>query len=247
MSSPPPPPTNPLKRPSISSTASQPVGKKQRTHPLRQTSFPTSLDAAERSFGPTSDAGSLTGSFTGSLGGASGDGIFAAGRGKKRGRKSKAEKERERERDDALSSRGGDARLGSADADGSVRGGMNGGGGGPDDGDDDDDDDEGELFGREEGTTDTEAEKKNLAYVSRESVTTRVWNLVDRITDNYSDDLVYWLMLLTRRNPNDMTYTSESSFGRNRFAVLSTMRFRNPSQPVWLLRSTVSPRSSLVR
>lgn len=166
MSSP-PPPVNPLKRPSISSTASQPLGKKPRTHPLRQTSFPTGLDAAERSFGPTSDAGSLTGSFTGSLGGASGDGIFAAGRAKKRGRKSKAEKERERERDDAASSRGGDTRLGSADADGSVRGGMNGGGG-QDEGDDDYDDDEGELFGREEGATDTEAEKKNLAYVSRE-------------------------------------------------------------------------------
>ncbi|KAJ5182934.1 hypothetical protein N7492_000550 [Penicillium capsulatum] len=167
MSSPPPPqpPTNSLKRPSISSTTSQPLGKKQRTHPLRQTSFPASLDAGERSFGPTSDAGSLTGSFTGSLGGASGDGVFAAGRGKKRGRKSKAEKERERERDDVLSSRGGDTRLGSADAEGSVRGGMNGGGGGQDDGDDDDDDDEGELFGREEGTTDTEAEKKNLAIL----------------------------------------------------------------------------------
>lgn len=131
-------------------------------HPLRQTSFPT-LEA-ERSFGATSDAGSVTGSYTGSLGGTSADGIFAgAARGKKRGRKSKAEKEREREREDALSSRAGDARLGSADAEGSVRGGMGGGGG--DDGYEDDDDDEGELLGREEGTTDTEAEKKNLAYV----------------------------------------------------------------------------------
>jgi hypothetical protein len=40
-----------------------------------------------------------------------------------------------------------------------------GGGGGGDDADYDEDDDEGELLGREEGTTDTEAEKKNLAYV----------------------------------------------------------------------------------
>lgn len=134
-------------------------------HPLRQTSFPT-LEA-ERSFGAASDAGSVTGSYTGSLGGGSADGIFAgAARGKKRGRKSKAEKEREREREDALSSRAGDGRLGSADAEGSVRGmGGGGGGGGGDDGYDDDDDDEGELLGREEGTTDTEAEKKNLAYV----------------------------------------------------------------------------------
>ncbi|KAJ5241158.1 uncharacterized protein N7469_002749 [Penicillium citrinum] len=173
MSSPPPyqTPTNSLKRPSISSVSSQPIGKKQRMHPLRQTSFPVNLDAAERSFGATSDAGSVTGSFTGSLGGASADGVFAgAARGKKRGRKSKAEKERERERDDAVSSRAGDtARMGSVDGEGSVRGGMGGGGGGggqnADDADEDDDDDEGELLGREEGTTDTEAEKKNLAIL----------------------------------------------------------------------------------
>lgn len=131
-------------------------------HPLRQTSFPNF--EAERSFGTASDAGSVTGSFTGSLGGASADGIFA--RGKKRGRKSKAEKEREREREDALSFRAGDGtRLGSADVEGSVRGGM-GGGGGADDADEDEDEDEGELFGREEGATDMEAEKKNLAYVA---------------------------------------------------------------------------------
>lgn len=104
----------------------------------------------------------MTGSFTGSLGGTSADGVFAnAARGKKRGRKSKAEKEREREREDALSSRAG---FGSVDGEGSVRGGMGGGGG--DDVDEDEDDDEGELLGREEGTTDTEAEKKNLAYVA---------------------------------------------------------------------------------
>lgn len=133
-------------------------------HPLRQTSFPTGLDVVDRSFGATSDAGSVTGSFTGSIGGASADGVFAgAARGKKRGRKSKAEKDREREREDAMSLRAGDARLGSVDAEGSVRGG--GGAGGGDDADYDEDDDEGELLGREEGTTDTEAEKKNLAYV----------------------------------------------------------------------------------
>ncbi|KAJ5786017.1 Histone-fold [Penicillium pulvis] len=167
MSSPPPyqTPTTSLKRPSISSTTSQPIMKKQRMHPLRQTSFPANLEPTERSFGGTSDAGSVTGSFTGSLGGTSADGIFAgAARGKKRGRKSKADKERER--DDAMSTRTGDAgRFGSADAEGSVRGGM-GGGRPADDGDDyDDDDDEGELLGREEGATDTEAEKKNLAIL----------------------------------------------------------------------------------
>lgn len=135
-------------------------------HPLRQTSFPANLDSAERSFSAASDAGSVTGSFTGSLGGTSADGIFAgAARGKKRGRKSKVERERDRERDDALSLRAGDARLGSVDAEGSIRGGVGGGGGGADDTYDDDDDDEGELLGREEGATDTEAEKKNLAYV----------------------------------------------------------------------------------
>ncbi|EAU31217.1 conserved hypothetical protein [Aspergillus terreus NIH2624] len=162
MSSP-PPPGNPLKRPSISSTTSQ-SAKRPRMHPLRQTSFPTTIDTDARTLGATSDAGSVTGSFTGSLGGTSADGVFRTS--KKRGRKSKAEKERERE--DAASVRGAaDGRL-SVDAEGaSVRAGGNaaGGGGGGDDDDDEDFEDEGELLGREEGTTDTEAEKKNLALL----------------------------------------------------------------------------------
>ncbi|KAE8371240.1 hTAFII28-like protein conserved region-domain-containing protein [Aspergillus bertholletiae] len=157
MSSPPPP--NSLKRPSISSSVSQPLGtnpKRPRMHPLRQTSFPATLDVDSRTYGAASDAGSVTGSFTGSLGGTSADGVF---RNKKRGRKSKAEKERERE--DAAR---GEMRS-SVDAEGSVRAGATGGGGG-DDGDDDEDfEDEGELLGREEGATDTEAEKKNLALL----------------------------------------------------------------------------------
>ncbi|PLB51879.1 histone-fold-containing protein [Aspergillus steynii IBT 23096] len=177
MSSPPPPPSNPLKRPSISSSASQPLGgssKRARMHPLRQTSFPTTIDADPRGFSAASDTGSVTGSFTGSLGGASADGVFS-GKAKKRGRKSKAEKERE-QREDALSARGGaETRFGSVDADGqSVRGGGAGGtgggagagGAGGEEADDDEDfDDEGELLGREEGATDTEAEKKNLALL----------------------------------------------------------------------------------
>jgi transcription initiation factor TFIID subunit 11 len=132
-------------------------------HPLRQTSFPAGSDIDSRAY---SDAGSVTGSFTGSLGGASaatGEGIFAAG-GKKRGRKKKADKERE----DAGSARGGldgrSTRMGSADYDGSsVRGGAAGGAGGDDVDEDEDLDDEGELLGGDEGPTDTEAEKKNLA------------------------------------------------------------------------------------
>ncbi|KAI9037020.1 transcription initiation factor TFIID subunit 11 family protein [Aspergillus affinis] len=180
MSSPPPPPSNPLKRPSISSSASQPLGggssKRARMHPLRQTSFPTTIDADSRAFASAaSDAGSVTGSFTGSLGGASADGVFSGTKAKKRGRKSKAEKERE-QREDAMSARGGAetrSRFGSVDADGqSVRGGQGtaggggGGVGGGEDADDDEDfDDEGELLGREEGATDTEAEKKNLALL----------------------------------------------------------------------------------
>ncbi|PKX96656.1 transcription initiation factor TFIID subunit 11 family protein [Aspergillus novofumigatus IBT 16806] len=174
MSSPPPhpAPTNPLKRPSISSSASQPLGsnpKRPRMHPLRQTSFPASIDNDQRTFSATSDAGSVTGSFTGSLGGTSADGVFlgAAKKGK-RGRKSKAEKEREREqREDAASLRG-ETRLGSVDADGmSVRaGGTARGDAAGDDGDEDEDfDDEGELLRGEEGVTDTEAEKKNLALL----------------------------------------------------------------------------------
>ncbi|RAL06978.1 uncharacterized protein BO97DRAFT_429724, partial [Aspergillus homomorphus CBS 101889] len=180
-----PPPTNPLKRPSISSTTSQPAGgassstsshynpKRPRMHPLRQTSFPNTmdLDSSSRAY---SDAGSVTGSFTGSLGGTSADGVFLT-KGKKRGRKSKAEKERELLREEGNLRAGGMMdRLGSVDADGaSVRGGAGGegsggpggggGGAGGDDDEDDEGDDEGELLRREEGTTDTEAEKKNLA------------------------------------------------------------------------------------
>ncbi|KAJ9311088.1 hypothetical protein DTO271D3_8677 [Paecilomyces variotii] len=171
MSSPPPlqqNPPNPRKRPSISSTASQQGIKRPRMHPLRQTSFPASSVTDPRAFSAASDAGSVTGSFTGSLGGASvgtGEGVFAGAKMKKRGRKSKAEKERERE--DAMSTRAGTVdgtRTGSVDADGSsVRA---GGGGGGDDADEDEDfDDEGELLGGDEGPTDTEAEKKNLAIL----------------------------------------------------------------------------------
>ncbi|ODM19988.1 hypothetical protein SI65_04974 [Aspergillus cristatus] len=192
MSSPPPyTPPNPLKRSmtSLSATstnANTTAHKRPRMHPLRQTSFPTTIDDP-RSGAPfsaaASDAGSVTGSFTGSL-----DGIFSgAGSamvpkgGKKRGRKSKAEKEREkeREREEGISARGGEGRVGSVDVDGgSVRGGATGhtggggggggntGAGGNEDAEEDEDFDyEGELLGREEGATDIEAEKKNLALL----------------------------------------------------------------------------------
>lgn len=158
MSSPPPyqPPTNPLKRPSISAASSQSNVKRPRNHPLRQTSFPSSTDPDTRPFSALSDGGSVNGSFTGNL-----DGNIS--RAKKRGRKSKAEKERERE--DAASAGGGpDTRLGSADPD--AVGAPGGGQPGEEEAEDDDLDDEGELLGREEGVTDVEAEKKNLAYVS---------------------------------------------------------------------------------
>ncbi|KAL2810175.1 hTAFII28-like protein conserved region-domain-containing protein [Aspergillus granulosus] len=162
MSSP-PPPSNPLKRTSISS-ASQPYPKRPRAHPLRQTSFPADPDL--RGFSATSDAGSVTGSFTGSVGGASVDGVFK----RKRGRKSKAEKERERERERERSEDVGSVRTGAGYAGAGTTGGGGGGGGGnnAEDGDEEDDfDDEGELLGREEGgtATDTEAEKKNLALL----------------------------------------------------------------------------------
>lgn len=172
-----------------STNANATAHKRPRMHPLRQTSFPTTIDDP-RSGAPfsaaASDAGSVTGSFTGSLDGAfsgAGSAMVPKG-GKKRGRKSKAEKEREREREreEGISARGGEERVGSVDVDGgSVRGGVTGntgggggggggggntGAGGNEDAEEDEDfDDEGELLGREEGATDIEAEKKNLACV----------------------------------------------------------------------------------
>lgn len=179
MSSPPPASPNPLKRPPLSSSTSQQLGPKRSRlqHPLRQTSFASTVDSDLRGINTAatpSDAGSVTGSFTGSVGGTSSvDGVFAAklNRGK-RGRKSKGEKERERE--DYPGKTGGSgsgrARMGSADDGSIVAGGR--GAAGADDADvaedeDDFDEAEGELLGGDErGVTDTEAEKKNLAYVS---------------------------------------------------------------------------------
>lgn len=214
-------------------------------HPLRQTSFPN-LEA-ERSFGATSDAGSVTGSFTGSLGGTSADGVFAnAARGKKRGRKSKAEKEREREREDALSSRAGDGtRFGSVDAEGSTRGGLGGGGTGGDDLDEDEDDDEGELLGREEGTTDTEAEKKNLAYVALCLCHGGCTDL-----DMMANGLVlsgFLLMHSTLCSLSDMICSNVQNFAKNRSAVLSIMLSPNLCRPASLLLSMVSLKSSPVK
>lgn len=242
MSSPPPyqSSANPLKRPSISSASSQPIGKKQRQHPLRQTSFPTHLEPTERSFAGTSDAGSVTGSFTGSLGGTSADGVFASARGKKRGRKSKADKERERG-DDAMSTRTGDAgRFGSAEAEGSVRGGMGGGRGGDEGEYEDDDDDEGELLGREEGATDTEAEKKNLAYV---------FPLYAELVYDCLQ-MIFTEFLLMRSIPfslSDTTCSSERSCARNLFVELSTMHSHNLSPLALSQQSTVSLKSTLAK
>lgn len=149
----------------------------------------------------------MTGSFTGSLDGAfSGAGGAQVPKGgKKRGRKSKAEKERERERErEEGTGRGGDGR-GSVDVDvASVRGTGNTGGntGGNEDAEEDEDfDDEGELLGREEGATDIEAEKKNLACVFTFSLGRWV-----ELTD-----AVYWLTHLTPNNQSDTICSSERS------------------------------------
>lgn len=245
MSSPPPPSSNPLKRPSISSASSQPLGshpKRPRMHPLRQTSFPNTIDADTRTY---SDAGSVTGSFTGSLGGTSADGVFLT-KGKKRGRKSKAEKEREREEG---SLRAGMDRLGSVDVDGaSVRGGASGGaggGGGGEDADEDEDfDDEGELLGREEGTTDTEAEKKNMAYASL--------LLDDSISGLWAKLLTgsgvgCWWMHSIPSSRSDMTCSNEPNYERRRYDVLSIMRCRSLCRLVWLQRLMALRRCLRVR
>ncbi|KAL1974735.1 hypothetical protein VTN31DRAFT_4939 [Thermomyces dupontii] len=163
MSSPPPIPgpsgVNPLKRASISSTASGSSSKRPRMHPLRQTSFPTGGGGGSSGGDQASDAGSVTGSMAGSLGGvsaATGEGVF----GKKRGRKKKKV-----DGEDAASTRGGDAldgrstRVGSADPD------VGGAGGGEEADEDEDLEEENELFGGDEGPTDMEAEKKDMAIL----------------------------------------------------------------------------------
>ncbi|KAK2882554.1 hypothetical protein FQN49_000239 [Arthroderma sp. PD_2] len=166
--SPPPPvslslPTaNPKKRLSIASASSNPPAnlKRQRTHPLRQTSFPVSADNDPRVYAGTSsrseaDAGSITGSFTGSFGG-SVAGSTVGGKGKKR--KSKKDKEA------AASVKGGadstTGRRGGAAT--SVKGGT---AQGDDDGDIEEEDfiDEPEVDGG--AAIDAAAEKKNLAVL----------------------------------------------------------------------------------
>ncbi|KAM5441532.1 transcription initiation factor TFIID subunit 11 [Microsporum ferrugineum] len=169
MSLSPPPPVslslpaaNPKKRLSIASTSSNPPAnlKRQRTHPLRQTSFPISADNDPRVYTGASsrseaDAASVTGSFTGSFAG-SVSGSTVGGRGKRR--KSKKDK------DVAASVKGGAESTagGRADAATSVKGGM---GQGDEDGDIEDDDfiDEPEVDGG--AAVDAAAEKKNLAIL----------------------------------------------------------------------------------
>lgn len=144
-------------------------------HPLRQTSFPSSvgfeLDSARSR--AASDAGSVTGSFTGSLGGVS---SVVDGGPKKRGRKKKVDKERE---EALLLARAGatdgrSTRAGSVDGDGgSVRGGAvgaavtAGGASGTVNDDaaeeDEEQDMEGDMLGGTEGFLDLATEKKNLA------------------------------------------------------------------------------------
>ncbi|KAF3479493.1 transcription factor TFIID complex subunit Taf11 [Arthroderma uncinatum] len=166
--SPPPPvslslPTaNPKKRLSIASGSSNAPAnlKRQRTHPLRQTSFPVSADNDPRVYTGTSsrseaDAGSITGSFTGSFGG-SVAGSTVGGKGKKR--KSKKDK------DATASVKGGagstTGRRNGATA--SVKGGATQG---DEDGDIEEEDfiDEPEVDGG--AAIDAAAEKKNLAVL----------------------------------------------------------------------------------
>ncbi|KAK2756416.1 hypothetical protein FQN54_005308 [Arachnomyces sp. PD_36] len=172
----------------------QQAHKKPRMHPLRQTSFPASEDVDPRVFSATSttaaysaarsdiDTGSVTGSFTGSLDGVSAVGVGKKG-GKGKGRTGRPRKNRDREGTPSLSGRGGGGSVvdgvgggaGSVvDGDGgggsSVRAGEGGsrvdGEGGDEEGEEDEEEDVGgQLFGGEQGATDTEAEKKNLAIL----------------------------------------------------------------------------------
>ncbi|KAL1991952.1 hypothetical protein VTN49DRAFT_5260 [Thermomyces lanuginosus] len=162
MSSPPPVPgpsgVNPLKRASISSTASGSSSKRPRMHPLRQTSFPASGGGGSGG-DQASDAGSVTGSMAGSLGGvsaATGEGVF----GKKRGRKKKRV-----DGEDAASIRGGDALDGSSTRVGSADPDAGGAVGGEEADEDEELEEENELFGGDEGPTDMEAEKKDMAIL----------------------------------------------------------------------------------
>ncbi|EFR01241.1 hypothetical protein MGYG_04245 [Nannizzia gypsea CBS 118893] len=169
MSLSPPPPVslslpnaaaNPKKRLSIASASSNPPNlKRQRTHPLRQTSFPISADndprvytgASSRSEAEVSVTGSFTGSFAGSVGGSTVGG---------RGRKKKSKKDK----DAAASVKGGaESTVGGRDDTGtSVKNGTNQG---DEDGDNDDDDyiEEPEIDGG--AAVDAAAEKKNLAIL----------------------------------------------------------------------------------
>ncbi|KAF3900328.1 Transcription initiation factor TFIID subunit beta [Trichophyton interdigitale] len=154
-------PANPKKRLSIASASSNPPAnlKRQRTHPLRQTSFPISADsdprvytgASSRSEAEVSVTGSFTGSFAGSLGGST-----VGGRGRK--------KKNKKDKDGSASVKGGaDSTVGGrGDTGTSVKNGTNQG---DEDADNDDDDyiEEPEIDGG--AAVDAAAEKKNLAIL----------------------------------------------------------------------------------
>lgn len=139
--------------------------------------------------------------------------------------------------------RGSEARVGSVDVDGgsSVRtgpaggggpsggaGGGGGAGGNAEDAEDEEDfDDEGELLGREEGATDIEAEKKNLAYVSLlDMYIVLDWKLM-------LTDADYWWTHSTRNNRNDTICSNEPSYGKKPCVALSTTHSLNRCPPAW--------------
>ncbi|PGH04220.1 transcription initiation factor TFIID subunit 11 [Blastomyces parvus] len=159
------PPSNPnqpaKKRPSASAASHN---KRQRVHPLSQTSFPASQDSDPRVYSASAtsvvseaDGGSVTGSFTGSFGGGSVDG--KGGRKRKKGT-------------GGVGRKGGEGE-GEREGSGSLRGTVvDGGGLGNEEGDGEEEGDEGDEGDLEDGdghgdgtAREAEAERKNLAIL----------------------------------------------------------------------------------
>lgn len=134
-----------------------PPSKKQRLHPLRQTSFPADDDEDAATAYSADGTGSVLGSVTGSAVGGGGGGL-GGGEGSSRGRKKRGRRERE-----GTGSVRGAGGTGTGSAGGERAGASVVDGEGGEEGEDEEDDDADLVGGDQGGPTDAEAERKNLA------------------------------------------------------------------------------------